>query len=147
MEGRGFAEHYTKKKKIRAVIDTNILISGYFWRGDPYKILSLASDGIIDLFVSADFLKEAKRVFIRDFNLAESDIDEILNEFLNFAKIFELDIIQDIIKNDKTDNHIIACALEANADYIITRDNHLLNLKQYQEIKILKPEEFLEELK
>jgi len=147
MERRGFTEHYTKKKKIRAVIDTNILISGYFWRGDPYKILSLASDSIIDLFVSTDFLKEAKRVFIRDFKLTEFDADEILNELLNFVKVFELENIQDIIKNDKTDNHIITCALEANADYVITRDTHLLNLKEYQGIKILKPEEFLEELK
>ena len=48
-----------------------------------------------------------------------------------------------VIQQDSKDDQILACALAANADYLITRDDHLLDLKEYQGIKILKPEDFI----
>ena len=47
------------------------------------------------------------------------------------------------ITRDPKDDHVLACAIYAGADYIITRDNDLLVLKEYNGIKIVKPEEFL----
>jgi predicted nucleic acid-binding protein len=45
--------------------------------------------------------------------------------------------------NEETDNKILECAIESNSEYIISYYKHLLNLKEYQSIKILTPEEFL----
>ncbi|MBU1198966.1 MAG: putative toxin-antitoxin system toxin component, PIN family [Nanoarchaeota archaeon] len=50
------------------------------------------------------------------------------------------------MKNDPDDNKIIECALEGKADYIITQDKHLLDLK-FDKIKILTPREFLRRIK
>lgn len=47
----------------------------------------------------------------------------------------------DAVKEDPDDNKIIECALESNAEYIISYDKHLLKLKEYQRIKIVRPEE------
>ncbi len=49
----------------------------------------------------------------------------------------------DIVKEDADDNKIIECALESNAEYIISYDKHLLDLKEYRGIKIVKPEEII----
>ena len=46
-----------------------------------------------------------------------------------------------VVKEDPDDDIIIECALESNSKYVITYDTHLLNLKEYQGIRIIKPEE------
>ena len=49
----------------------------------------------------------------------------------------------EIVKDDKDDNKFIEAAVEGKADYIITQDNHLLNIKEVRGIRIISPEEFL----
>ena len=46
-----------------------------------------------------------------------------------------------LVKDDAEDNKIIECAIESSSSYIITYDKHLLNIKEYEGIKIIKPEE------
>ena len=48
-----------------------------------------------------------------------------------------------VVKEDSDDNRILECAVEGKVNYIISQDNHLLKLREFQEIKILTPEEFL----
>jgi len=50
------------------------------------------------------------------------------------------------MKDDPDDNRVLECAIESSSDYIITYDGHLLKLKEYTGIKIIKPEEILKEL-
>ena len=49
----------------------------------------------------------------------------------------------EVIKEDVDDNKIIECALESRSEYIISYDKHLLKLKEFQDIKIVRPEEVL----
>jgi len=51
-----------------------------------------------------------------------------------------------IIKEHPADNIFLDTALVGNADYIVTYDNHLLNLKEFRGIKIIKPEELFRKL-
>ena len=60
-----------------------------------------------------------------------------------FAKLIEPKQKVDIVKDDPDDNKVIECAIESSSDYILTYDRHLLKLKEYKGIKILKPEEIL----
>jgi predicted nucleic acid-binding protein len=48
------------------------------------------------------------------------------------------------VQDDPDDNKFIECALECRADYIVSGDTHLLNLKEYEGIKIINAGEFLE---
>lgn len=70
---------------------------------------------------------------------------ELFVDNLNsIAEIIEGKLVLDIIKEDPTDNIILACAVEGRADFIISGDSHLLNLANYEEIEIVDPATFLE---
>lgn len=77
--------------------------------------------------------------------------DEILSEWIDLiVKNSELVIIKnelDAVKEDPSDNKFLETALNGKADYIITQDNHLLKIKEYKNIKIMAPKEFLKILK
>lgn len=141
MERRGRSE-YNKEKKISAVIDTNILISSMFWKGAPYKIIELIIEDKIDAFVSKETMKELVDVLKKDFQTPNDIIEEELNLVNSIATIIDNYELLDVVRDEK-DNHVLSCAIKINADYIITGDNDLLELKQYENTRILKANEFL----
>ena len=61
------------------VADTNILVSSIFWNGNPYQIIQKGIEQKILIFTSKEILKELRRILARDFDIAESEIDDILN--------------------------------------------------------------------
>ena len=50
------------------------------------------------------------------------------------------------MRSDPDDDEVLACALAAKADLIVSGDSHLLNLKSYQGIEIVRPAEALKRL-
>ena len=62
---------------------------------------------------------------------------------LYFTHLIEPKESVTVIKDDPKDDKILDCALACNADFIVSQDNHLLNLKTFRNIKIASPEEFL----
>lgn len=132
---------------LRVVLDTNVLISGTYWTGDSYRILQLIDEGSIKCITTKEILKEYDRIVHSEEILTR--IDEIqLMQRAPTMKLFEIMTIIDptirlkIISHD-SDNKFLEAAIEGNADYIVSRDHHLLDLKEYRGIKIVKPEEFL----
>ncbi|MEK6913288.1 MAG: putative toxin-antitoxin system toxin component, PIN family [Nanoarchaeota archaeon] len=79
----------------------------------------------------------------RDFLYNKEEIENILEKFLQFLTLINPTQQVDIIKEDIEDNKIIECAVESKADYILSYDKHLLNMKEYKGTKIIKPEEIL----
>lgn len=71
------------------------------------------------------------------------EIKVALEELMAMITIVEPRESYNVIKEDPDDNKIIECAVAGNADYIVTQDNHLLKLKEFQGIKIVKPEELI----
>jgi predicted nucleic acid-binding protein len=47
------------------------------------------------------------------------------------------------IREDPEDDKFIDCAVEGQADYIISKDGHLLQIKAFRGIPIYSPKEFL----
>ncbi len=130
---------------MRIVADTNLLIASIFWSGAPYKIVQHALDGKIEIITSNHILNELRKVLQdpkEDFQLNEQETADIINGILLYAKLISTDEQVNVVRDPK-DNHVIACALSANAEYIVTRDKDLLILKECGRIKILTPEEFL----
>ena len=139
-------------RKIRAVIDTNVLVSGIISpKGSPRKILDLARKEIFKVVSSASINHEILNVLHRDYiytkyNLTEEIIDDI-SVFLYEGSILTEDrYVISRVKKDPDDNKFIACALEGEADYIISGDDHLLSLKNYKGIQILDARDFLKVL-
>lgn len=126
----------------RGVIDTNIYISAIFWDGKPREVIDLGRDGKITIFTSLDIENEIAGKLRTTFKLAEEDVNQILLDFSTFTLPIRINKQLIGVHDDPDDNKFIECAVECRADYIISGDRHLLNLKEYEGIKLIKSSEF-----
>jgi putative PIN family toxin of toxin-antitoxin system len=133
-----------QKKKIKIVIDTNIMISS-LWGGKPYDIIQLWSKGHIMMVASPEIIDEYIEVFKR-FDLSEEDLEVLTLLFTNpdntilvtpKTKTFT-------IKNDPDDSKFLECAFYGKADYIVSGDKHLLTITDFKHSKITTHADFLE---
>ena len=137
---------------MKITADTNILISATFWYGDSFKIIKLAEMKIIKLILSKNIVQEYSEVLrydelrskIKNKNLY---MRYTLQKIISFSEIIEPKDKVNIIMEDPDDNKVLECAKQGNVDYIITNDNHLLKLKEFEGIKIITPTEFLRLIK
>lgn len=127
----------------RVVIDTNIYISAIFWNGKPREVIDLGRDGKITIFTSLDIENEIAGKLKTTFKLAEEDVNQILLDFSTFTLPIRINKQLIVVQDDPDDNKFIECAVECRANYIISGDRHLLNLKEYEGIKLIKSSEFL----
>lgn len=141
------------ERKLRAVIDTNLFISGLFARDSlAAQLQNLWINQEFELITSIEIIKEIIRVLnyprIKDhFKPKDKNIKRFFR--LMFRKaIIAKDIYKtDRITDDPTDNKFLACALEKNADYIVSRDPHLRNIKHFHGIQIIDVKTFIEKVK
>ena len=134
---------------MRITADTNVLISATFWYGDSNRIILLAECKSVELIISKEIAEEYAGVL--EYDEIKSKIKgKGLNAKYSLGKIISIAKIVipkekfDIIKDDKDDNKVIDAAVEGKADYIVSSDRHLLDLKEFKGIKIVTPKEFLD---
>lgn len=123
---------------MRLVLDTNILISAFFWDGNERKLLISCRRKKHQLIVSPNILDELSRVLQKKFKLPFDKINEYREEILLMAEIVIPTGEIELIKEDITDNIVLETAILGKADRIITGDKHLLKLKECKGIKITK---------
>ena len=136
-------------QKINAVIDTNTFVSGIISpKGSPRKVLELARKEVFKAVTSVSINREILEVLHRDYIYVKYGLNEdIIDDIAIF--LYEGTILTDdtfkfsVIKKDPADNKFISCAIEGEADYIISGDEHLLNLKHYKGIQIVNAFSFL----
>ncbi len=129
---------------IKIVVDTNIFISGIIFGGNPRKVIDLIIEGKVKLYISSDILLEIKEVLERNkFGFSPTITQQIIFEIESISEFITPANKNSTVIRDFDDNIIIDCAVEANADYIITGDNDLLSLKEYNNIKIIKASELI----
>ena len=130
----------------RAVLDTNIIISSIFHRGNPYEVVIKGILGEYQLVTSSEILDEVVDKLRNKFDFPEENIQELMDILLTYCHVVKTITKFDIVR-DKKDNKIIECAFDGKADYIITGDTDLLELKEFKDIKILNAKDFLIEIK
>jgi putative PIN family toxin of toxin-antitoxin system len=127
---------------MKIVFDTNVLISSTLWDNSvAQKFLFKCIKENVQIFSSQDIIEEYKEILGRDFDYEKQKIGEILQRVLRFLTLVTPSQKIDAVKEDADDNKIIECAVECKANFILSYDNHLLKLKEYQRIKIARPEE------
>ena len=127
---------------MRAVPDTNILISAFIWGGNPARLLEAAIDGEVQLFLSQPILDELVRVLNR--KGFEAKVPQMLDYLGKISTMVEPALTLNAVKDDPQDNHIVECAVAAKADVIITGDKDLLRMGQYAGIQIWQVSDFLQ---
>lgn len=132
------------------VIDTNVLVSAILSStGAPAKILDLEQAGKIKFVVSLDILEEYGKVLSyphikKIHGLSGNDqIDRLISRLMRYGKLVNPEAALKVISNDPSDDKFLECALQGEADFIISGDKHLKNLKSYQGIRIVDPVAFL----
>lgn len=135
---------------MKVVVDVNVLISALLWGGTPRKILILAQNNQISIFASPDLFQELETTLkrtkfqakIKSLGLTVEDILDAATEVLQSCPNISLDIDISQLRDIK-DYHILAAAVSAQADFLITGDQDLLVLNQFAEILIMTPADFL----
>ncbi|MBM3242991.1 putative toxin-antitoxin system toxin component, PIN family [Candidatus Poribacteria bacterium] len=138
------------KELLKVVLDTTILVSAFLTPGGlSREILRLASLHLFEFLSSEEILEETRlsllfKNHIRPkYPYTDAQVEEFIVA-LRESCMMVTDIHPlSVVKQDPKDDKILACALAQKAHDIISRDVHLLDLKEYQGIKILKPEDFI----
>jgi len=124
---------------IRAVFDTNVLVSSMIKRGRPRDLWNAVLDGKIRLVVSEEILEEligvAGRPKIARY-VDKAAIDSFLQVLLQNVELVKTVEGISVVK-DPDDNMILEAAVTGGARYVVSGDNHLLKLGSFREIKIL----------
>lgn len=135
---------------LRVVVDTNVLISGLFGIKDSpsSQILEAIRTQKIIIVFSPIILEEIREVISREriVNLTKMSPEEqgsFISMLIERSDITKGKQLQQKIGRDIKDDKFLACGVEAKADYIITGDEDLLVLKEYEGIRIVTPREFL----
>ena len=134
--------------KLKAVIDTNIAISGLLWKGSPNEILKLARDGKIHLCCTEAMIEELRQVieyerFQKRIEKMEITKDEVLNYYLDIVTLYSTESKVEVVKTDPSDDKFIGAAIDSRAYIVISGDKHLLDINAYEKIQVLDPSSFL----
>lgn len=139
---------------LRVVVDTNVLVSGLFGiKNSPSsQILSAIRAQKIILVTSPIILEEVGEVInrhriIKLTKMSQDERVDFMDKLIERSDITAGKQLLQLTGRDVKDDRFLACAFEAGADYIITGDEDLLVLKEYEGIKIITPREFLKVLK
>ncbi len=130
---------------IRIVIDTNIYISAILFDGKPESTIKLAATEKVALYTTYAIVAEVAGVLRNKFNWTNQQV-EYADQFIrDISVLITPTCLINKIKTDEADNRILECALESNANFIVTGDRkHLLTLRKYKDIEIISAAEFLE---
>ena len=134
---------------MKVVLDANIFVSSLVnTQGNPKRIMSAWEEGGFDLLVSAPILEEVGRVLrypriAKRHKQDELAIQRFLELLKNEAILIEPKEQLNVVLEDKSDNRYLECALEGKAQYLVSGDNHLLDIGEYKGIIILPPAAFM----
>ncbi len=139
---------------MKAVLDTNIIVSAFLSPSGPNaEILKHLFKEELKIFASPEILEEYSEVMrypkIKKYlKSSPEEIDEVILElFETFGEVVIPKRKLEVVDQDPDDNKFVECSVEVNADFIVTYDPHLLELKKYESTHIVVPAVFLELLK
>jgi putative PIN family toxin of toxin-antitoxin system len=129
---------------MRVVLDNNVVISGFLWPGVCTRLFDFAIDGHISLFTSKELIDELGEVIHREKHASSvartrRSAKELVKQYQRLAEMVSAKKFTQQICRDADDDAVLACALAAKADIIISGDKDLLALHPFRNIPILSP--------
>lgn len=130
---------------MRLVVDTNVVISALLWSGTPKALFALAETSDISFYTSRALLDEladvlSRKKLAKTISAIPATPASLLRHYQGFAHVVQPRSIQRVVINDPDDDQVLATAVAARADLIVSGDRHLLSLGgEYQGIPIITP--------
>ena len=127
---------------MRRVLDTNIVVSGLLWNGAPAQLIDLARMDEIELFSSRVLLAELTRIlrrakFSRAVTASGMTLDELVLGYSELATLVMSADITPTVLRDPDDDHVLACALAAEVEWIVSGDRDLLDIGTFRGMPIV----------
>jgi putative PIN family toxin of toxin-antitoxin system len=130
---------------VRVLLDTNVIVSAVTTRGlcaDVFRAVLAAHE----LVTCAKVLQEVRRILGMNFDVPEQLIAEYLELIGQDAIVAEFEGLPDLPIQDRDDAEIVAAAIGARAEVLVTGDHELQSLKNIGQLRIISPRAFWEEL-
>ena len=132
---------------LRAVLDTNVYLSVFvFPESRVFDLWRLAREGRYTVVISPFILREFMEKLREKFGVPAEARELIKRKVLRKADIVQPQTVPKVIADDPDDDHILACAVAGKAAIIVSGNKHLLRLKEYEGIPIVRPMDFLRTL-
>ena len=133
---------------MRIVADTNTIVSALLWRGSPHRLIAAVEEYPIDFYTSRALLSELadvlpRRKLSKAIRATGKTPGQLIAEYEGFVQMVTPASIRRTVPGDVDDDQVLACALAARADLIVSGDAHLRNLKRYQGMRIVAAAEAL----
>ncbi len=128
---------------LTAVFDTNILFSATGWRGNPFQCVEQARVGQFPVFTCAELMEELAEKLATRLHFSADQVAETLADYLGFLQVIQIPKALAAVCRDPDDNMVLECALESHAQYIVSGDMDLLELKDFRGIRIVRAAEFV----
>lgn len=130
------------------MVDTNVLVSAFLWQGTPGRLIELSADKAVEFFTSQALVDELaatllKKKLAKPLAATGLTADQILRHYRRLATRVTVRRLAQQVARDRDDDAVLACALAARAHLIVSGDDDLLTLKDYQGIPIVSPADAL----
>jgi len=120
---------------MRLVLDTNVIISALLFDGLPEQVLLSTLGGLHEPVLSSYIIAETTRILEDKFKVQPTNIN-LLQQLLSEAEVMYFQPFLNVVA-DEPDNRILETGVKGNADYLVTGDKLLLELKEYKGIKLI----------
>ncbi len=128
---------------MRIVLDTNVVMSALLWRGNPYRLVeAIRQRADIQLYTSAVLLEELADVLARPsatkrLALIGKTVRDVLADYVEAIVLIEPVEVPRVVPGDPDDDHVIAAAVAARVDLIVSGDADLLSMGSHKGIAII----------
>ena len=134
---------------MRAVLDTNVLISGVIATGVPHELLVRGFDHEYQIVVSVETLTEFRQTLLKypeRFQMSETEVQQEVETIRYFAEFVDPDEEITAVQPDPDDDTFLEAAVAGDVNYLVSGDTHLLDIESYCGIDIVEPRTFYERL-
>ena len=134
---------------MRVVIDTNVLIAGLLWHGSPHALLTQVRSGALGLVSSPALLVELADVLSRTkfdavLKRTNTSRERLLAEVRQLTQVLDPPPLAQPVCRDPDDDKVLALALAARVELIVSGDRDLLVLQQFEGMPIVDPAQALQ---
>jgi putative PIN family toxin of toxin-antitoxin system len=134
---------------MKAVLDTNVLISGVIATGVPHDLMTAGFKDDYQIIISVETLTEFRETLLKypdRFHLDPEEVQKEVETVRYFADFVDPDVEISAVEDDPDDDKFLEAAVAGNVDYVVSGDKHLLGLETFRGIEIVEPRTFYERL-